>query len=77
MFVNTNKPLYVSVLFIRPSSRARCSALCHYYNVFRWFASLNICMVFGCMCISSICMCAWCSCQWKVCLWTCLEQFSL
>jgi hypothetical protein len=48
--------MFRSFSFDHPQG-AICHALCRYYNVFRWFASLSIYMVCGCMCILSVCVC--------------------
>ena len=62
MFVNTNKPLHVSVLFIRPSSGGHITVLCAVTIMsFADLLSLSIYLVCGRMCISSICVCV-CAC---------------
>jgi len=61
MFVNTNKPLQVSVLFIRPSSGGHMPCLCRYYTAFHWFAFvdylhvwLHVYIIYLCVCV---CVC--------------------
>jgi len=57
MFVNTNKPLHVSALFIRPFSGAICRALCRYYTVFRWFAFRWIFAWYVAVCVCHLFVC--------------------
>jgi hypothetical protein len=90
MFVNQKKPLHVSVLFIRPSSRDHmpwflpllyCLPLICVRWVFAWYVAVCVYHLFACVFgvsdsgkSSSVCVCAWCSCQWKVWFWTFHKQ---
>jgi len=75
MYVNINKPLHVSVLFMQPSSGGHmpcfvpllyCLLLICFRWIFTWYVAVCVYLLFVCVCV--------CSCQWKICLWTLHKQ---